>query len=314
MIRASAPGKLVLMGEYAVLAGQPAIVAAVDVRAECVREGGPLEIARDEDGLIAACLQIAATATAEIDGRIDVDTEAFRAGGIKYGLGSSAAACVALLRALLPNLQLDQLHDLAQRAHRKFQRGKGSGVDVCASVFGGIQRFVRRDDDVTEVKALPPLPDGVALLPVWTGISADTRAYLASIERAFGESSPFMAGGSHEIDRILRQLGAASQEFQLATFPEDLFVAVDEAHDALRRLGELAGANIVSAQHSAIATIARACGGAAKPSGAGGGDISLCFVGEPEARDCTQRLETAGFRVLDLVVGAPGVDVVGDGA
>ncbi len=35
MIEASAPGKLVLSGEYAVLAGAPALVAAVDRRVTC---------------------------------------------------------------------------------------------------------------------------------------------------------------------------------------------------------------------------------------------------------------------------------------
>ena len=35
MIEASAPGKLVLSGEYAVLSGGPALVAAVDRRVTC---------------------------------------------------------------------------------------------------------------------------------------------------------------------------------------------------------------------------------------------------------------------------------------
>jgi phosphomevalonate kinase len=303
VIRASAPGKLVLMGEYAVLHGHPAIVAAVDVRAVCRREGGPLEIERDEGGLINACLQVAG----EVDGQVVVDTSAFRSGSEKYGLGSSAAACVALLRALLPHVQLDELHALAQKAHRNFQRGRGSGVDVCASVYGGIQRFVRISDDVTEVEAMPSLPAGLRMLPVWTGVSADTRAFLGRVEAA------------PDVAAIFEDMAHAAASFEAALFDLDAFRVVESVRWAARvldDLGHASGCDIISLAHRQIEVLMREVDGAAKPSGAGGGDVALCFLNDDDdlERDARALLEAEGFRVLDLLVGAPGVDVVGDGA
>lgn len=296
MITASAPGKLVLMGEYAVLHGHSAVVAAVNVRATCRRSRGPLEIERDRGGLVDACLGIAG----EVDGSIVLDTSPFRAGDAKYGLGSSAAACVSLLRALWPLVQQDELHRFAQRAHRSFQQGRGSGVDICAAVYGGIQRFVRCDDEVTEVKALPPLLSDVTLLLVWTGAAADTRAFLQQVEKV------------KTLQSFMNELGAASLGFQNARDPDDLFVAVHTAHEQLRDLGAAAGVHIVSEVHQRIAAIARRYGGAGKPSGAGGGDVALCFIPREAQATCADDLRSDGHIVLDLSVGAPGVDVVGD--
>lgn len=299
MIRASAPGKLVLMGEYAVLHGHAAVVAAVGVRARCTRQGGPLDVERDPGGLVDACLRHAAAISGALDGRIVVDTAAFRSGADKFGLGSSAAACVALLRALLPHLQLDELHAVAQRAHRDFQNGRGSGVDVCASVFGGFQRFARVGDRV-DVTAVDGLPDGVVIVPVWTGASTDTRDFIARVSEV------------QDLDELMSLLGAASERFQAARDPDALFAAVDDAGAALHALGQAADVDIVSDVHARIAAIAHRHGGAGKPSGAGGGDVSLCFVRAADEERCVSDLVAGGFQVLDFTVGEAGVDVVVD--
>ncbi len=302
MITATAPGKLVLMGEYAVLHGYPAVVAAVDVRAVCTREQGALKIERDEGGLVAACLAIAGD---DVDGRIVLDTSAFRSGKDKYGLGSSAAACVGLLRALKPHIPLDELHALAQRAHRNFQKGKGSGVDVCASVYGGIQRYARRADDVFDVRAVHLA--GLTTVVVWTGVSVDTRSFLDEINDQRKPGSAFMR-------TLVEKLGRASEAFLTSRGVPERLSAVQSAFSALSGLGEWSGCDIVSAEHRAIAGIAARFGGVAKPSGAGGGDVAVCFFSSP--RRAEQAIEALGvdFAVLPLTLGAAGVDVIGDGA
>ena len=298
------------MGEYAVLLGHPAVVAAVDVRAVCTRQGGLLSIDKDDGGLVDAVLAEAGLAEAgDVDGSIVVDTGAFRSGNEKYGLGSSAAACVALLRALLPQIAVDELHVRAQRAHRQFQKGKGSGVDVCASVYGGVCSFVRKPDDVLEVDAVAPLPAAIALLPVWTGVSADTRVFLAR----------FSALAVERQRHLVRPLAAAAYQFEEACDADDalaLLQAVERAALQFEALSEALGDALLVPAHYVAATICSDFGGVAKPSGAGGGDVSLCFVPREAEASVRATLAANKLQVLPFAVGGDvsGVDVVGDGA
>jgi phosphomevalonate kinase len=54
------------------------------------------------------------------------------------------------------------------------------------------------------------------------------------------------------------------------------------------------------------AELARSLGGAAKPSGAGGGDLGLAFFSDPRAADTFTARCPQGLLVLDLQLGATG--------
>jgi len=93
----SAPGKLFLAGEYAVLAGGTAVVAAVDRRAVArfVPRAAP------SSPLIAEAVKAVhqhceVHALPLVDGAPEVDSSALNENGRKLGLGSSAAATVAV--------------------------------------------------------------------------------------------------------------------------------------------------------------------------------------------------------------------------
>ncbi len=73
-------------------------------------------------------------------------------------------------------------------------------------------------------------------------------------------------------------------------------------------LGEAANAPIVEARLRRIAELARAHDGAAKPSGAGGGDVGLAvFAGSDAARAFDRACTEAGFEVLEVELGGSGV-------
>lgn len=316
----SAPGKLVLVGEYAVLLGHPAIVAAVDRRAICTREpaavltlsgqdGEPYEAsieearvrfpddARDELKLLRLVVDHARARGVPLpDAHLAVLTTAFLDGttGEKLGLGSSAAAAVALAAQLCAGddgaMPLDLVHEISQAAHRAFSAGRGSGVDVAASTYGGVLRFQRG-------AAIPaaPLPAGVGIVAVSAGAPQDTRDFVAS----------FLA----RPDRIslAQPITDAVDAFTSARTAAELYAAVDAARAGMQRLGDRSGIDVVSAPHARIAEVAARHGGAAKPSGAGGGDLAVCFVDE-EARDLLAlAMEAAGLRTVELNYGVPGV-------
>jgi phosphomevalonate kinase len=176
---ASAPGKLMIAGEYAVLEpGEPAIVAALD-RALTARiepaetftfsseslavTNWPVTYENGRWNLQAGPSLQAPFVAAAVNttlvylrglGKAIAPFSLFLIGrlesasGAKYGFGSSAAVTVATIGALLGACDVrpdtEQVFKLAVLAHLGTQ-GNGSGADLAASVFGGVLRFVSFD-------------------------------------------------------------------------------------------------------------------------------------------------------------------------
>jgi phosphomevalonate kinase len=57
-----------------------------------------------------------------------------------------------------------------------------------------------------------------------------------------------------------------------------------EAYVLLRAMARDAGLDYDTPAHARIATLAAGFGGAAKPSGAGGGDVAVALIADPDAR------------------------------
>ncbi len=302
MTRARAPGKVVISGAYAVLAGAPAIVSAVSryVTADTAR---PADFVTDE-------VQAALGPT----GRAPwFDASELRADGRKLGLGSSAAILVASLFALEqerePGLGAEQrlrrVLELAQTAHRKAQGG-GSGVDVAASTRGGTLVYQLGPSGASYRPV--QIPTGLSL-EIWTcPTSASTRELLAAVaEMAKREPETYAAAMGAQVlaahDAALA-LAAGRQE------PDAFIRALRAQTRALSRLGQAASVPIVTPELAELAPQAEREGGVLLPAGAGGGDIAL-FVGRaastPELRAA---LENRAHRRLDAELSAPGVCVL----
>lgn len=238
-----APGKLVLLGEYAVLDGAPAIVAAVDRGVRCDVEVGDGIVTPGDDRFVHAALEGAPPALY----RFSDENPVVGLSG-KPGFGGSAAATVAaLVAAGLPVERAFAIHERVQ--------GGGSGIDVFAAIHGGVRRF----PDGLEV-VCPPMS------VVWSGQSAATGPRVQQY-RAWTGRGAFVAES--------RALAEA--------FPLEPLRTVREAYVLLCAMAEDAQIEYDLPSFRAISMLAARFGGAAKPSGAGGGDIAIALFPDAAA-------------------------------
>ena len=319
--RARAPGKLVWLGEYAVLDGAPAVVAAVNRYAFAERgasrsgwqvtasnlsltRGWPDVVAPDDPlALALSLLDVLAEA-----GLIDRDTgydvvldssELFVDGG-KTGLGSSAAILTALCRLLAPQLDAARAFRFIDQAHRRAQSGLGSGVDVAAALKGGVHVFQRAAPAVTPAMTnLAPPPD-LHWCAVYTGTSTSTARYLARIRqwqaRASWEATAYRDA--------MQATAVAGAEALASGDAVEFCAAAGRYGEVLYAFGRAAGVDIMSEVHSRLAAAARKVGAVYKSSGAGGGDMGVAFATEAAALARFERaaaaLETCQVMALEL--------------
>jgi phosphomevalonate kinase len=311
---ATAPGKLILTGEYAVLDGAPALVMAVARRA-VARRGGPggggspfLDAVAAELAARRGAADPAALAAREIA----VDSSAFYDGDAKLGLGSSAAATTAAAaRALAETGPLDRAEVLAvaQAAHAAAQglRGaRGSGADVAAAVHGGLIAY-EAGGDAPRV-APRSWPAGVALVPFFTGRSADTPRLVAQVAAA-------RAARPAGVDAALAAIAEASRAACTAlTAPPRfagpaLLLALELAGHAIEALAMATGADLVPDCVTAARAALGPFGGVVKTTGAGGGDLAIAAVpAGVDGTDVARALIQAGCRPLPLSLDETGVD------
>lgn len=305
-----APGKIFIMGEYAVLEGAPAVVAAVsrfavgqyipgyepdsDFVAEAVR---------------ATRLGIGDRGEALPSGSVLVDSAAFSANGRKLGLGSSAAVTAASVAAVLELVGLpvaanrDLCFSLAETAHRQAQGGVGSGADVAAAVHGGLLQY-RRPPGGYPITERLERPEELRVVVFAEDRSSSTPDLIRGV-RAFADRNP---SGYASAMRPLREHAELFVEAFAAANVPDLLTTARAFAVALGDLGTFSGVPIVTSRFEIASNLAINLGGAAKPSGAGGGDIGVGLFGDEEAATTfASRVAQLGLRVIDAPLEAKGV-------
>lgn len=302
-VTASAPGKVILCGEYAVLDGAPAIAMAVNRRASVTIDAASgadvssLGLAGDTDTRLLDCVCDVLDIDRP-DAAIGLDTGAFAdtASGSKLGIGSSAALTVALVSALAPpNVGSDRVFEMALVAHRRFQDGRGSGVDIAASTAGGLIEYRR---DVTPRSLSWRADLHYALL--WSGVSASTASRLATLAQQTAQAS------REELREASITMAGLWSDGDAATLIDGYrdYIKALMAFDVDHQLG------IFDAGHDELARWKSPDDIVYKPCGAGGGDVGIVLGADPDS--VNRFAETAasrGFRRLDLAMDMQGAAV-----
>jgi len=262
---ARAPGKLLLTGAYAVLEGAPAIVVGVDRYA--VADGATHDDAPSVE--LRAALEVAPK----------VDVSSLYEGTSKLGLGSSAAALVAALGVRLAERGSDladpavreTIFARARSAHAAAQGG-GSGVDIAASVHGGVLEYRLKGDRAERTPV--ELPPGLHVSAFFSGTSARTSELRGRVD-ALRERSPRLHA------ECMDALEDAAERAAVAVRGGDGKGFLSACHDTARgleALGRAADAPIVRESAKELLVLASLEGAVFFPSGAGGGDVFV-FVG-----------------------------------
>jgi mevalonate kinase len=128
----SAPGKVFLFGEHAVVYGKPGIAMAIKPRVfVTVRKTKHPQ--RAKSPYIDGCFE-----SMDVMGSVYINSQI----PSSSGLGSSAAVTVATLSAINDEFSLhktrDNIADMAFEIEKKVQKGRASPTDTTVSTYGGI--------------------------------------------------------------------------------------------------------------------------------------------------------------------------------
>jgi phosphomevalonate kinase len=162
---------------------------------------------------------------------------------------------------------------------------------------------VIKDPEGIDVEPLDAAPSFVWRV-VWTGSPARTSDFVRAVRALAEADRPRYAGCIAAIDGASR---AFIEAFEADAVGRGID-AVRRHHTALRALGEAANVPIVTPALDLVAELATAEDGAAKPSGAGGGDVAVAlFADEASALRFETRCRSAGLTPVPMRLGADGV-------
>jgi mevalonate kinase len=317
-VTASAPGKLLLLGDHAVVYGYPCLVTAVDLRVKVsVEKMDKPEILvetpalREQKKVYSLKLSRLAPLTEYDKGTafvIAAVQQVFLKYDIKqglkistegplhsFGLGSSSAATVAAAFALanLFELNLDKraVFDLSYSAVLAVQK-VGSGFDVASAVYGGTIYY-------KPGKSIIQLP--VNSLPIVIGYSGEK----VSTTNLVGQVRELRERNKVVIDSIFQTIGDIVEQARLYLEREN-WRAFGELMNINQGLLESLGVSTLSLEKPIHAAREGGAFGA-KLSGAGGGDCMFSVVDNAHIESVKAGMIATGTQIVPSATNVEGV-------
>ena len=333
MIEVSAPGKLYIAGEYAVVEpGHPAIIVAVDqfitVSLEQTKNVGsitsfqygnlPILWRRHHDQLvldkrenpfhyILAAITLTEKYAKELNKELaffslTIDSELDSSNGRKYGLGSSAAVTVATVKALCQFYELEETDELifklAALAHLSV-KSNGSCGDVAASVYGGwiafttfdrdwvntqqekddysIKELIDKDWPMLSITPMTP-PHDLRLVIGWTGSPASTSDLVDEVTSQRKLDNDAYEQFLNESKQCVNQMIRGFQNNDIHIIQQQL----RKNRELLLKMSTDTNVAIETPALTQLCNVAETYHGAAKSSGAGGGDCGIVLFNRRE--------------------------------
>lgn len=298
LVESSAPGKVILFGEHAVVYGKPAIAVPVTevqviVTAEPAPLGSRLTLAapnlgksvrlstapRDDPLATAARLTLARLSIPEPDAKLIISSTI----PIASGLGSGTAVSTALIRTLASfldhTLETSVVSAIAFEVE-KIHHGTPSGIDNTVVAYEQPVYFVR-EQPIQRLNVDTPF----TLLIGDTGVRSSTKKAIEQVRRGWKQDPA-------RYDALFDQIGDIVDEARQAIESGDINALgpmMDYNHERLIKL------SVSSPELDTLVEAARFAGAmGAKLSGAGRGGNIIALVEDDVAEDVTEALLEAG--------------------
>ena len=315
----SAPGKLMLLGEHAVVYNHPCLLTAVDERMRATVETlDVLEFQLEAEdvnivsynkpinevgvGDIPKGAKFVEIAVRNINKRYSLKK------GIKittksefssqFGFGSSSASVASAVKGLSEVLGLNlinkEIFDLSYKTVLDIQ-GKGSGFDVAAAIYGGTLYFVTGGQSIESLEV-----DSLPLIVGYSGIKADTVTLMSKVKEAFFNRP-------NRLDKIYNNIEVLVKKGKEAVVKKDWKRLGDLMNKNQEYLKEL-GVSIDRLDDMIKAALDKGAYGA-KLSGAGGGDCMIALYPVQDKLNIQEAIEKAGGTVINVKTNAEGVRV-----
>jgi hydroxymethylglutaryl-CoA reductase len=299
VVRSAAPGKVILLGEHAVVYGRAALAASIDRFVEVsIAPGASSHPVGTRRAVPLPALKRAAELAGLNFSGITASAAADLPAGV--GLGSSAALSVALVRALA-KFAGQSLSDAAVCARafeiEKIFHGFPSGIDNTVVTYGGLITF-RRGETVRPLAAVRTIPLVIAI----GRASRETQQTVRGL-RERRESSPALYEPLFdEVDHLANRAERAIAVGDLPT----LGVLMNVNHRLLQRLGVSTG------ELDEMVALARDSGAlGAKLTGGGGGGAVICLCDADRER-LVESFTRAGWRAFATDIVPRGFDAADD--
>lgn len=328
-ITVSAPGKLMLLGEHAVVYNNPCLVTAIGQRIRLTMEvlNSPefhldapdvavsnykkqiKDIGKGEIPKGAKFIETAIKNILAVIARIPIKSgdEAIPYGlristksdfSSQYGFGSSSASVVCAVKALSEiynlNLTPKEIFDHSYKTVLDVQ-GAGSGFDVAAAVYGGTVYFVT-GGKIIELLAINHLP----LVVAYSGIKADTVTLINQVKEKNEKYPKIINDIYSSIEKIVEEAKIKLQKKNWRYLGE--LMNINQGYLDALGVSNNSLSNMIYAARSAGAY-------GAKLSGAGGGDCIIALVDNKKRKAVEKAIEKVGGKIIPVQANAQGVKI-----
>jgi mevalonate kinase len=318
-VTVSAPGKLMILGEHAVVYNRPCIVTAVGQRMFATLEFLPnpvFELEAPDVKVVGYTKSMEDLGGGEIPkgaNFVEIAVKNFSAkypltGGVRvstrsefsslFGFGSSSASTVCVIKGLAELLGIKLTHKelfgLAYKTVLDIQ-GKGSGFDVAAAIYGGTLYFV------TGGAVMEPIQiDAIPLVIGYTGIKADTVTLIKSV----GEKAKIYPDVIETVYTCIQNMVDAARPAVASGDWKTVGDYMNFDQGMLEALG------VSSSKLASMIHAARDAGAyGAKLSGAGIGDCMIALVSEEKKHAVSDAITAVGGQVINIPTNVEGVKV-----
>ncbi len=321
-VTVSAPGKLMLLGEHAVVYNRPCLVTAVNQRMKVTVElirlqefyldapdvkisGYKKNIAHLGVGEIPKGAQFVEIAIKNffIHTKVQIEKHGLYIKtasefSSQFGFGSSSASTVCIVKALAElfkkNLSNKEIFEIAYKTVLDIQ-GKGSGFDIAAAIYGGTLYFLTGGKKIESI-SISRLP----LIVGYCGVKADTVTLMNQVKAKF-------TGNENRLEEIYTSIKHLVEKANKAIKNEE-WQEMGKAMNGNQELLQELGVSIPKLDEM-INAAKNAGAYGAKLSGAGGGDCMIALVPEEKKEAVGLAISKVGGEIIPVLANAEGVRV-----